>query len=402
MNAELKFFLPNIVTCSLRSSICKLLPYEIEEKVHSKLSDGIKEYKLLLVAARDSISHFLDGNLFYFDALVGENSCQIRATLLSIIAHHYELEEAQKTLQKIVQLLSKIEILEENITADQENITLHSYLKEHELDLLVNKSEFYLVISYVLTKVRVILPPNPEKRIVRNESTVTTKVKEISPVGSSFARDLVKKLRSLASDISVRFVQEIPEMLALPEYIADRVSDKYCTQHDKFGRLKCLPCFWYTLLLMKYSLDLQLPIVLIIKQIHSDINYSESNQAIFYYNVINGKYLQTSACSFNADIPALIVMGSSCRKSHEFPEHKNWRDEILNYDPIDLILSYAAAHRQYPDETKDILITQHNDQELMHYQSIAKQWGCTLDNPSLFFLVHAFCDKISNINLHTS
>jgi hypothetical protein len=377
-------------------SISDLLPYNVKKKHHSNLNDGLKEYKLLLISAKEALVYYLEGNLSYFDALVGENSCQIRSTLLALIAKQYPAD-GEELLKDITYFINKIEFNQRILATSQNSASLGDYIENNGLDVKISCREIFLISSYLLTRVRVILPPNPSKRIVRNESTETKKIKEISAVGSSFARDLVKRLRSIVSNISVNFVQEIAETLPIPKFIVDMVSEKYCINHDKFGRLKCLPCFWYTFILMHYSLVVELPLVFNIKQIASDRNYQEGEGLTIYFKAMHGQYREVAQHELSEEAPAIVIMGSCCRKSNEFPSLEVWRKEILNYSPMDLILAYAASHRQYPDESRDSLLGQSRCELLSHYKSKSHKWGCTLENPSLFFLVHAYCDKIKNV-----
>ncbi len=380
-----------------------LLPYDLKEKCHTKLNDGLKEYRMLLLAAEQALTSFLNDSLANFDSLVGENACQIRATLLAVIVKQKSIG-TEELLEEINYLIKRIDFESQKLDSSrEEHSVLGVFLEQKNLHLKVNQHELFLIASYILTKVRVLLPPNPERRIVRNESTDTRKVKEISTVGSTFARELVKKLRNIVSTISVNFVQDIAELLPLPESIMDMVSDKYCVNHDKFGRLKCLPSFWYTLVLLKYSLEIELPVVLIMSQIASDKNFESVGQISIYYQVINGKYQKIAKDRLSEDTTALVILGSCCRKQAEFQNYDVWQKELINYNLTDLILAYAAAHRQYPDENKDILVVQSNCQLFKFYTSKASEWGCSLSNPSLFFLVHAYCDKIKNVSsaVHT-
>lgn len=374
------------------------LPYLLAEKIHSKLSVGLKEYRMLLIAADQSMTLYLQGNLSSFDSLVGENSCQIRSTMISLITDFPDLD-IKNILDEIREKINKID----NFTSIRNKPcpqTLEDFIKKNQLHIKLNLREAFLISSFILTKVRDLLPPSPSKQIVRNERTDTKKVKKISPVGSTFARELVKKLRHFVSTASVTFVQETASLLPIPKSFINMVSEKNCVNHDKFGRLKCLPCFWYTFVLMQHSLASELPLILTINQIASDKDHKIIGELQLYFRVVNGKYELTSRNELPEDAPSLVILGSSCRKFADFPRFDIWRKEILDYNPRDLILAYAAAHRQYPDESKDVLVNDSNCEAFNYYRSKAHELGCSLDNPSLFFLVHAYCEKIKNVKMN--
>ncbi|MCH9627113.1 MAG: hypothetical protein S4CHLAM2_07470 [Chlamydiales bacterium] len=372
-----------------------LLPYHIKTKQHSRLIDGLKEYRLLLLAAEQALTHFLNGAFSDFDALVGENACHIRATMILLIANQPCLE-IKNLLKRICCVLDKV-----NFAFKKGDFELHQslylFVLKNKIDIKISFCEKFLVSSFILTKVRELLPPNPSKWIVRNERTSTKKVKEISDVGSSFARDLVKRLRNLVSTASVSFIQEIAHIFPSNDPRHYMVSNLYCVSHDKFGRLKCLPSFWYTLALMRYAVLMDLPLVMVVSQIASDCGHKTLKKESFYFKVVKGSYRLVSPNQFEQRAPAVVVLGSCCRRSAEFPEFSDWKEEIQRYDPCDLILAYAAAHRQYPDESKDVLIEKSAPPLYHTYKSKALEWGCSLDNPSLFFLVHVYCDQIKNI-----
>ncbi|PIS02049.1 MAG: hypothetical protein COT85_07890 [Chlamydiae bacterium CG10_big_fil_rev_8_21_14_0_10_42_34] len=374
-------------------SLSDLLPYDAHKKVQGHLTNGLKEYKMLLVSARDTITEFLSGNLASFDSLVGENACQIRATLLALISKYFPIE-GDLLLKSILDQIKKIESIKEIPDSKQ---TLGSYLRENSLELPINTKELFLIASHILTKVRVLLPPDAEKKIVRNENTNTKKIKTISPVSSTFSRELVKKLRSLVSRASVQFVQDIADILPIPEPIADMVSETYSLEHNKFGRLKCLPCFWYTLILLEYSIKFDIPIILKVKQIATDRNHEVLKELPFYFKVVQNQYQAVDLCELSPKEPALVIFASCCRKADEFPVLDQWKDEILKFNPREMILAYAAAHRQYPDEDNDKVVSKANCELYHHYKEKANEWGCSLNNPRLFFLVHAYCDKVGNV-----
>jgi len=53
-------------------------------------------------------------------------------------------------------------------------------------------------------------------------------------------------------------------------------------------------------------------------------------------------------------------------------------------------------------ESKDGLLSLLSDQDYKYHKIQSEKWGCSLDNPSRFFLAHAFCDEIGNIETKNS
>lgn len=379
-------------------NIVELFPKGSASKKYPNLKHRLNEYKLLLVALQESMRIYNRGELSELDSLVGENSCQIRATIMCLLSMQEPLAEASL----LDELTHRIKVISDEIDLcsqkpSKEEISLDEFLNDKELNLTLSKKELFLVISFILTKVRVLLPPDPSRQIVRNESTITSKIKELGAVGSTFARELVKHLRHILSIISVDFVQDSAKNLLLPKSIFETVSDKYCVEHNKFGHLKCLPCFWYTLILMKYSLEEKLPLVLCVDQMATEKDFEVVRKFSLAFKVENKQFVETSFDDLSDEAPVVTIFGCSCRRSDEFLDLEGSKAEVLERGPVDLVLAYAAAHRQYPDESKDSLVDNSNNHLIDYYEKNAHEWGCSLENSSLFFLVHAYCDRLKNV-----
>ena len=70
-----------------------LLPYSLESrKGRTLVLQSLKEYLFLLIAAEQALASFQLGKLTDFDALVGENACQIRAVKLALIVRENKLD----------------------------------------------------------------------------------------------------------------------------------------------------------------------------------------------------------------------------------------------------------------------------------------------------------------------
>lgn len=310
--------LPCIAKGYTNHLLSDLLPYELGKKRHSDISRGLNEYRALLNAGTQAFNALLCGNLSQFDSLVGENSCQIRAVMIFLISEfpmldvHGKIQTLQKNIAKIDHLLGNLE--------KRNSASLDTAIREHDLQLELNFAEAFLISSFLLTHIRVIMPPDPENQIVRNEHTDVQKIKAFGTFGTTFARDLVKSLRSFVAKASVQFVQEVADLLAVPDSYAEMVSNKYRIEYSKFGRLECLPCFWYSLILTKYAIAIELPLVIKLSQLATDKEYKTLEETSLYYKVINGKYQAVRRSEIPSDSPTLIILGSSCRKASDFPE----------------------------------------------------------------------------------
>lgn len=371
-------------------ALSHLLPYPLEVKKKERLLAGLKEYFLLLTAVEQTAEALLDKKLQFFDPLVGENACQIRALKLAVVLREKEFDPPF--------LLSQIQAIKQKLNqltyTAQSELSLKDVIEQHALEVHLNDSELYLLRAYLLSRVKVIRSSLSAHPLLKNEYTDTKKIKEIGPVGSQFADNLVEKLRKDLSQSCVRFVQKAGEKLLIPDMSLDMISDDFLVIHRG---LHCIPCYWMTKILMYLAQAQEMPIVFLAEQVAKDQGHAVIDRIALFFEKTKEGYKVTTHEGLNTDLPVLVFHGKTCRNAEELPSREQWREELLACNPIDLLLAYAAAHRQYPDESRDVLISPHSDDEYLYHKETSNKWGCSLDNASLFFLSHAYCDTISNI-----
>jgi len=373
-----------------RHSLSELLPYDPSVKKGERLKDGLKEYHLLLVAAEQAIASIRQKELKHFDPLVGENACQIRAVKLALIFSK-KTYDCDKLLGKVLAAKTLSEKFQNTLPELlSQNTSLQDLLTNENFSVSLTYGEFFLIKSYLLTKVKVSEPFRNEKPLVKNERTDTKKIKEISSVGSMFADNLVRNLREYMSTLSVHFVQNISKKFSCSMKM---VSDQFLIAYK---RLQCLPCFWTTRLLMRQALSSSIPLVMIVQQKASDLYYKAVQNVVLFFRATPEGYQPIDPSSLPPDAPALILVGTTCRKLCDLPEKKRWIEELLEYSPVDLLLAYAAVHRQYPDTSQEHILEKISDDSYAYYKTKAEEWGCSMENPSRFFLAHAFCDTVRN------
>jgi hypothetical protein len=372
-----------------------LLPYDPYSKAQARLESGLKEYLLLLLLAEQAAVGLIDKAYASFDPLVGENACQIRALVNCLIFTHYQpdgnrlLEQVRETKLRVGELLDSLPKLELS------GRSLGQILKDSKVDLSLTSIEIYLIESYLLTIVKINKPPKAGLEFIKNEYTDTKKIKAIQPVGTMFAESLIKNVRESLSLYSVSFIQKLSYNLASP-YLHNLIKTKLYRRHN---RLHCVSCYWATKLVMAQALLGQVSIVVISRQLAKDQHYKVIAEFASIYKPAQNRYLPAELEDVDLSKPALYLLINGCRKTHEFPSIADWKQELEGFDLIDLILSYAASHRQYPG-LENTTIAEIDDSEYEGYKQKASEWGCSIDNPSLFFLSHAFCDSLYHIPKH--
>jgi hypothetical protein len=376
--------------------LSQLLPYDPSSKSGERLKDGLNEYLLLLIVAEEAMVALKKGEFARFDPLVGENACQIRAVKIALIARNWTVD-ADTLLDEIQKAKKHIEhFLAETPNFSNIEMSLMHFLERENIDVEINDDAKFLIKSFILTKTKVVHPFfKIDMPLVENASTDSKKIKEILKVGSSFSGELVKGLRKRLSAHSVDFIQEIAEGLNAEETSSKMLTDQYTVVHNG---LKCLPYYWATRVLMNHALSNEIPIVMLAQQMAKDQDYKVVNNTQIYFLPTPEGYKQVLRSEMDPNSPAIVLIGSTCRNFSELPSLEEWVDELLEKSPIDLVLAYAAAHRQYPDESKDAFCLQSPDTNFQYHRKMALQLGCSLENPSRFFLTHAFCDQLQNID----
>lgn len=372
-----------------------LLPYDPSVKTGERLKDGLNEYLLLLNLTEQAMHALQKGDLHLFDPLVGENACQIRAVKIALI-----ISDSQVNIERILDdiQLSKTRITEFlGNTSNFSNIeiSLSQFLEHEKIDIAISGDDRFLIKSFILTRTKVVQPFfKVGKPLVENAFTDSKKIKEIGQVGSSFSCELVKNLRKKLSASSVDFIQELARDSNPAESSTKLLSDQFLTVHNG---LKCLPYYWATRALMNHAESNNIPIALLAQQVAKDQDYKViENTEIFFQSTPHG-YKEICRSLLDPETPVLVLIGSTCRNLSELPTIEDWTSELLEQSPVDLVLAYAAAHRQYPDESQDQLPQTMSDKDYEYHLTKSLEWGCSLENPSRFFLTHAFCNKIKNI-----
>jgi len=370
-----------------------LLPYDPVVKTKNRLKDGLKEYLLLLSAVEQMVSSFRARDWKSFDPLVGENACQIRAIKLAtiVLKSNFDMEGLLERVSFAKQLFE--ETLFNFAKVNSKKTSLQDFLDQDFAEVFLSEDQYFLVMSYILTRTKVSKSFDPEKALVLNERTDAKKIKDIYPVGVAFTSSFITSLRGKLSESSVIFVKNLAKQKNQESEVSN-VLENYGVVHRG---LHCLPCYWSTKVLLDHALNSRLPIALVACQKAEDRNFEEVQNVTLFFKVTPDGYVQVEKDSLDPRTPALVLLGSACDKLSSLTSKEDWVRGLLKYGPVDLFLGYAAAHLQYPDETIDSLVSSLNDASYDYYKTKADKWGCSLKRPSLFFLAHAFCDEIGNI-----
>ena len=325
-----------------------LLPYSLESrKGRTLVLQSLKEYLFLLIAAEQALASFQLGKLTDFDALVGENACQIRAVKLALIVRENKLDTDS--------LLSKIatskKTVEEHIGNSLSNIkkgsvSLKCIFEKDLIEVDMHYHGFFLLKAYLLTIVKD-FDDSSKNKLLGNDFTSTRKLQSLYQISTMFAEKLIKRLRQKLSEHSANFVKQIAY-----DGNIDSLENGELVFHDFFAEsngLTYIPCYWNMAILVQKVLNENIPIVLLVDQKAKDKGYDVVRREKFVFETNAKGCREIDESLLSANQPVIVFYGSSCKNAEEFLDLVSWRKDILKHSPIDLILACSAAHPQYPD-----------------------------------------------------
>lgn len=94
--------------------------------------------------------------------------------------------------------------------------------------------------------------------------------------------------------------------------------------------------------------------------------------------------------------PAFVLSGVMQRPLEKMPNRQEATQKLLKRNVVDLVLMNSADHRQCLDPSRDEAVHRIGGPRFAAYKTDALKEGCALDNPSLFFINHAFCASIGH------
>lgn len=353
----------------------------------------INEYAFLVTNLLKAIELLQKGDFSHFDALVGDNACHIRALKICTLLKDC-LASFAINLPRIEQVKGKLDHLI-NLNDISDYGAVDDFLEKNDLTIELSHDELFILGCYFLTAVKKVLPPEADNPLLQKETTVSSKLKDLGTfITNRFADNLVNHIRKFMASSSVYYMQQEAEFVSCKEVVSEMVSPNLTVLHNN---LDCISIFWSTFIVMERALNLGLPIILDVVQKASDYDSQTITKAAILLKPSGNSYKVVDPETENPDQVGIVIRGITSQPIFKLDSKKEWIKKLVSYQPIDLFLAYSAMHRQFPDSTKDHLITQFSNPKFEEYRLKSMEWGCCLNNPSLFFISHVYCQKIGNI-----
>ena len=390
--------------CFLKKHLLSdMLPYDMSKKNRADLRGALKEYDMLLTASLEAINIFATGDLKKFDALVGENACEIRAVWIAIISSE-NLINVKDLLKNIIYLKDKINsILEGGIISRlmSSGISLRELLEKENLYISMSLEELFVIQSFLLTESKVaVFDIDSAFSLCIKEKSDPKKIKRFGDVSSSFADNLHGRLRKFIAAASVQFVRE-NAIKTRDEDLIDMLSDQFTIHHN--NHLLCTPMFWTYKCLLSVIQCKEIPLI-----IHAEFFKKESDG----YRVVDNEWLlfesipnenrslnltQRAIRESDYNKMACVIQGAVLSQLEGSSAKNQWKQTMLRYPISTVILDGAADHRQYPNSDQDDIIQLLQDHEFETYKSFAKVEGFSLSNPRTFFIQHVYPSQIGAV-----
>ncbi len=376
------------------TSLSSLLPYDLNTKIHKEISKSFEEYLFLLKGSLEAIYHYEKNDLEKFDALVGENACQIRALKLILITKtnsiriKYLKEAITKLIERINFIINSDYI---NTITYKSKITFQEILIKENLFLKINHDECFLIQSFFLTETKITnIHSNSLNELNSIETTNPELLKKISQkIMSSFLKKFTKKSKEELAKNSVDFLINETKNSHLNELL-NQYSENLI--HNQKGLIQ-LPFYWnvkaFLYLIHKHNISIQLHAKFLNKTNDQYNVIDETN--IFFQPTIssNGNihFIKTNKQTLN---PYINIQGIV----HNELSPQNWSNSISQHTIYDLILSNAATHRQYLDPNITPSFNDELQMEFINHIEYAHKNGFSFKNFKSFYIRHVYAKSL--------
>lgn len=374
--------------------------------LHKHINFSSKTLSNLFAIWKKALLSFVSHNLTELDPLVCENSCHIRAAALHDLVLKYQNEAHKLYLHQIIANISnlihktcQIEIAEKDF-----NTSIYDFLLTHELFFTIDKSYLwdfqFIVLSYILTLTK---KDMGTRDFTLCEKTCHEKIIEPGLVHNK-AKSYVSSAQKELSAMSCAYIQSEVKHLG-----NDALSHLLHEKKDNHGR-SFVAQFPTGKTIVNRALQTSKIIVLKIAQyVHGQ--YFNTLILAYKCNQNTNEFEQMGSIPYN--LPCLVMSGVVNYENH--PETtEEYINRLSSHSIANLILANLAAHQQFSGSLKETpcifneAITQYStapsllpfiEAEYTHYlqmKQFAHLNGCEINNPSLLFLNHIFCDSTNN------
>lgn len=376
--------------------------FDLPNKFNPATKEGSKkleEYQFLLEQASQAALAFLDRDFAKFDPNIGDCACQIRTIKTILLARDpnlfAEMNALSATAKELQQLCADKLATKENKKnkapikqqADKE------IAPEPKFSLTLSQNVAYLVQGYLFTLTHKMPDVKDEDPLLMCGTIDAPKLSRLSKdrMSNKKAEKISSIIRQNLSLASLTFIQQQANLSQNPVWI-NACSDDYTQRFNKI--FYSVPMFYSYQILLETCRREAIPILFKVKLYAKDILTNGEPLATQYVRLNSQETsINTAFCIFEG------VRRDSAKNLQAFQERCN---NILDIAGEWVILAGAADHPQYAkamtrnNVVKPIAKLEESIPEtdqLQHYALRAKPTGCSIFNPSLFFIQHVYAQS---------
>ena len=140
--------------------------------------------------------------------------------------------------------------------------SLKDVLEMENLDISLTPEELFMFKSYLLTEMKTVVSAHEKiASICRIESGEPKKLQRLGDISTSFARNLLSKVRRMLATSSVQFVRNHACANQNPS-LKRMVSEEFTTEQNT---LPCIPMFWTYKTVLAAAQEEKIPLILHVK-----------------------------------------------------------------------------------------------------------------------------------------
>ncbi|WP_203249927.1 hypothetical protein [Cysteiniphilum marinum] len=380
-------------------SSVEILPQDPEMimKDASLQSNVVKILSFFSLLLSDALYNFYIVSKYYkFDPHVGDTACQIRAyQLINMISKQINYSPTHR-IDQLLNISSRINNFNRQNKELLKKPTLEEFIvNEAELMFHISSDEWLLLRMYFLTLFK---ESGEGNTTYINYDTISQRI----GVSRKLAKKIVRYYQINLAQSSCEVMLKLAKQRKSVHF--NTILNQTLRKDDDARPV--LPCYFYSKLIFE---ELQIIKSDILVEISFDTDHRNNIHPIYLKFSGDGKanIVNPSDDIFDSKI-YFVITGVANAKDQAFDCEK-YIQKFNQYGLYNIFLACMAAHPQYTGSTlslykdnpflnienklKDLYIMSH---ELARMRSISEEYGCNLDNQSLFLVKHIYCDTSSN------
>lgn len=377
-----------------------LLPFDLDKVTQNKAN--LKHYHFLLVIFKSALEALEKKDYVAFDP-AGDNLCQVRALWLALRINSFK--DIPGKIKQIDQAILHIGTIQK--AKNWENKSFKKLLDDNPtLRIDITFDESFLVQCFVVTKSQVFVDPKPETPLFINGRTENARLNRCSSVeiSTNSSAKFIEFFRQGIAEKSAHFAHQLAVSDLQDKEASEMLSDKFRVYTGEGIRKRAsVSCFWTFKVMSAAAFKYQLPLVMrcFLKFSENLKGYRfgqyESEVLLFLKPAVDLKsYLLAKPDESDLSRLVVVIEGISCRSFSS--DQRQWERDLLEYDISEYMLYFAAAHKQYVNEKEDYRIANAStNAEYLEYREKNKKVGCSVENPSHFFINHVYCTTLGQI-----